>query len=108
MKVRAPVLTPAIALFTLLLAAAPASTIKKTAPPPRPAGGAEPPADAKTSQQARPEPEAKPVSKVDPKIFDQALEDYFDGNQRKAAAKLFAYVEATAQTEENYAWAQYF
>src|SRR5215471_16510157 len=108
MKVRAPVLTPAIALFTLLLAAAPASTIKKTAPPPRPASGAEPPADAKTSKQARPEPEAKPVSKVDPKIFDQALEDYFDGNQRKAAAKLFAYVEATAQTEENYAWAQYF
>ena len=108
MKVRAPVLTPAIALFTLLLAAAPASTIKKTAPPPRPASGAEPPTDAKTSKQAAPEPEAKPVSKVDPKIFDQALEDYFDGNQRKAAAKLFAYVEATAQTEENYAWAQYF
>ena len=93
-------LTPAIAL-SALLAAAPATTIKKSAPPPLPA-------DAKTSKEAAPQPEAKPVSKVDPKIFDQALEDYFDGNQKRAAAKFFAYVEATAQTEENYAWAQFF
>jgi hypothetical protein len=64
--------------------------------------------DKGKAKPAEAEPEAKPVPKVDPKIFDEALQDYFDGNQRKAAGKLFAYVEATAQTEENYAWAQYF
>jgi hypothetical protein len=103
--VSAPVLAPAIALSVVLSAAAPPekpSTVIKKAPPPT---------QSNSSAKSKPgesEPEAKPVRKIDPKIFDQALEDYFDGNQRKAAGKLFAYVEATAQTEENYAWAQYF
>ena len=101
-------LIPAIALATLLIAAGPASTVKKSAPPPKSAPSAQPIAPPEQSKEAEAEPQAKPIAKVDPKIFDQALEDYFDGNKKKAAGKLFAYVEATAQTEENYAWAQYF
>lgn len=91
-KLRALLLAPTLALSALLLAAAP--------PPPSP--------DKAKSKPAEPQLEAKPVPKVNPKIFDEALQDYFDGKQRQAAGKLFAYVEATAQTEENYAWAQYF
>jgi len=111
--VRAPVLAAAIPLSVALLAASPPekpSTIMKKAPPPTqgsPSGSPSSPGALK-AKPGESEPEAKPVQKVDPKIFDQALEDYFDGNQRKAAGKFFAYVEATAQTEENYAWAQYF
>jgi len=111
--VRAPVLAAALALSVSLLAAAPPekpSTIMKKAPPPAQSSpsGSQPSPGLPKPKPGQSEPEAKPVQKVDPKIFDQALEDYFDGNQRKAAGKLFAYVEATAQTEENYAWAQYF
>lgn len=53
-------------------------------------------------------PPPPPAKKVDPKLFDEALADYFDNNPKKAAGKLYAYLESTAPTEENYAWAQYF
>lgn len=49
-----------------------------------------------------------PAAKADPKIFDEALEDYFSGSPRKAAGKLYAYLEGTPPTDENYAWGQYF
>jgi hypothetical protein len=45
---------------------------------------------------------------VDPKTFDEALRDYFDGKPEPAARKLYAFVESTPPTDENYAWAQYF
>jgi tetratricopeptide (TPR) repeat protein len=45
---------------------------------------------------------------VDPKIFDEALKDYFDNKQEQAARKLYAFVESTPPTDENYSWAQYF
>src|SRR5262249_18123295 len=111
--VRAPVLAAALALSVSLLAAAPPekpSTIMKKAPPPAQSSpsGSQPSPGLPKPKPGQSEPEAKPVQKVDPKIFDQALEDYFDGNPKKAAGKLFAYAEATAQTEENFAWAQYF
>jgi hypothetical protein len=101
--------------IALLGAAAPPSSTKKSTPgkAPGPASDGSATATPANKEKLAPkaaerEPEAKPIPKVDPKIFDEALQDYFDGNQRKAAGKLFAYVEATAQTEENYAWAQYF
>jgi len=45
---------------------------------------------------------------VDPKIFDEALKDYFDNKQEQAARKLYAFIESTPPTDENFAWAQYF
>ena len=44
----------------------------------------------------------------DPKIFDEALKDYFDNKQEQAARKLYAFIESTPPTDENFAWAQYF
>jgi len=104
-KLRALLLAPTLALSALLLAAGPTSAPKKGAAPTNSSTSASP---APKGAPAEPQPEAKPVPKVNPKIFDEALQDYFDGNRRQAAGKLFAYVEATAQTEENFAWAQYF
>lgn len=49
-----------------------------------------------------------PPQKVDPKTFDAALNDYFTGHYKDAAAKLFTYTEHVPSTEENYAWAQLF
>ncbi|WP_426749314.1 tetratricopeptide repeat protein [Myxococcus sp. Y35] len=46
--------------------------------------------------------------KVDPAVFDKALQDYFDGNPRDAAGPLYAWLQAAPKTDENYAWAQYF
>ncbi len=54
---------------------------------------------------AGPAPTAK---KIDPKIFDQALNDYFTGHPKDAAPKLFDYTENLPSTDENYAWAQFF
>jgi hypothetical protein len=49
-----------------------------------------------------------PPKKIDPKLFDDALNDYFAGRPREAAPKLFEYTENVPQTDENYAWAQFF
>ncbi len=46
--------------------------------------------------------------KLDPRLFDDALNDYFAGRPREAAPKLFEYTESVPSTDENYAWAQYF
>jgi len=57
------------------------------------------------AQVAGPPP---PPKKLDPKVFDDALNDYFTGRPRDAAPKLFAYTETLPSTDENYAWAQFF
>lgn len=49
-----------------------------------------------------------PMKRVDAKTFDEALDDYFGGNPKSAAPKLYAYVKTTPPTDENYAWGQYF
>ncbi|MBL8941296.1 MAG: hypothetical protein JNM69_42515 [Archangium sp.] len=46
--------------------------------------------------------------KIDPKLFDEALNDYFAGRPKDAAPKLFDYTENVPSTDENYAWAQFF
>jgi hypothetical protein len=54
---------------------------------------------------AAPAPQAK---KIDPKLFDSALNDFFAGRPKDAAPKLFEYTENLPSTDENYAWAQFF
>ncbi|PZR12069.1 MAG: hypothetical protein DI536_16320 [Archangium gephyra] len=56
---------------------------------------------------AAPVPPPQP-KKIDPRLFDQALQEYFTGNPKYAAPKLFEYVENVPSTDENYAWAQFF
>ena len=89
---------------------------------PRPPAGAPPATTPATPGQAAGQPRAgapagaagaapeatQPAPKVDPKIFDEALRDYFDNKQEDAARKLYAFIESTPPTDENYAWAQYF
>ena len=53
-------------------------------------------------------PSAPPPEKADPKLFEKALAEYFASNPRAAAPKLYAYLEGAPETDENYAWAQYF
>jgi hypothetical protein len=86
-------------------AGAPAAAQPAQAPRP-PAGtpAATQPAQAGAQQQAA----SEPPPKVDPKIFDEALKDYFDNKQEQAARKLYAFIESTPPTDENYSWAQYF
>ena len=45
---------------------------------------------------------------MDPKTFEEGLKDYFDGKLEPAARKLYAFIESTPPTDENFAWAQYF
>jgi len=75
----------------------------------QPAAGAPataaPPAAGQQPAQAQ---GTEPPPKVDPKIFDEALKDYFDNRQEQAARKLYAFIESTPPTDENYSWAQYF
>lgn len=49
-----------------------------------------------------------PPKKIQPKLFDEALNDYFAGRPKDAAPKLFDYTENVPSTDENYAWAQFF
>ncbi len=77
-------------------------------PAPAPAGAAPAAAPAPGAPEAEaPPPMAEPV-KVDPKLFDEGLQDYFAARPKDAAAKLFNYLKGISQTDENYAWAQYF
>src|SRR5215467_3429625 len=48
------------------------------------------------------------AKKADVKAFDEALDDYFSGNPKSAAPKLYAFLESTPPTDENYGWAQFF
>lgn len=65
---------------------------------------------AKTDAAKADEKAAAPAEpkKIDPKSFDRALEDYFQGRPKDAAGPLFTYTENMPPTDENYAWAQFF
>ena len=86
-------------------AAAPAQPGAAPAVAPAAPAAAAPQAGQPAAQQAAAD---QPPPKVDPKIFDEALKDYFDNKQEQAARKLYAFVESTPPTDENYSWAQYF
>jgi hypothetical protein len=91
----------------------PAGTPPAQAPaaPARPPAGT-PPAATAPAPAAAGQPAAadatQPAAKVDPKTFEDGLKDYFDGKQEQAARKLYAFIESTPPTDENFAWAQYF
>lgn len=90
-------------------AAAPAA-----ASSPAPAAGAAasnaaaPSATPNTAATANAPPAPAPVKKATTQQLDEALNDYFTGRPKDAAPKLFAYLEGSTSTDENYAWAQYF
>jgi hypothetical protein len=84
----------------------PAPAATAPAPAPAPAGAAQAPAQPQAGAPAA--AQNQPPQKVDPKIFDEALKDYFDNKQEQAARKLYAFIESTPPTDENFAWAQYF
>jgi len=86
-------------------AAAPAQPGAAPAVAPAAPAAAAPQAGQPAAQQAAAD---QPPPKVDPKIFDEALKDYFDNKQEQAARKLYAFIESTPPTDENFAWAQYF
>jgi hypothetical protein len=46
--------------------------------------------------------------KIDPRLFDDAMLNFFTGRHAQAAAQLFDYVENVPSTDENFAWAQFF
>ncbi|MBS1153035.1 MAG: hypothetical protein H6Q89_4733 [Myxococcaceae bacterium] len=66
------------------------------------------PAEAPAAAPAPAAAVAPTPQKLDPKLFDDALNDYFTGSPKDAAAKLFTFTENVAATDENYAWAQFF
>ncbi len=74
-------------------------------------GGVSTPMASGASTGASAAPVAAPAPaahKVNPKIFDDALNDFFTGHPKDAAPKLFEYTEGLPSTDENYAWAQFF
>jgi hypothetical protein len=82
-------------------------------PPPGASASGKPAAEASKPAEAAPAPapaEAAPPPpvKVDPAVFDRALEDYFTGRPRDAAGPLYAWLQQAPKTDENYAWGQYF
>jgi hypothetical protein len=92
--------------------AAPAATPAPARPP-----AGTPPAPAPAQAQAGAQPAAQtpasggdsqPPPKLDANAFDGALKDYFDGKYPSAARTLYAFIESTPPTDENFAWAQYF
>jgi hypothetical protein len=121
-RLRNPLLALALAGITASAAPnpPPAAPAKKTydpagavdAPPPSAGAPAAPAAAAAPAEEAKPDEKAEPAppppKKADPKLFDEALKDYFAKNPRVAAGKLFEYLRGTSRTEENYAWAQLF
>lgn len=90
--------------------AAPAASGKPAAAPPAPAPAAEAgkPAEGAPAKEAAAEAAPPPPVKVDPAVFDRALEDYFQGRPRDAAGPLYAWLQQAPRTDENYAWGQYF
>jgi hypothetical protein len=86
-------------------------TPKTAAPAPAPAGAAFTDGGASAASDGAKKPEEAappPPQKVDPRLFDEALQDYFQGRPKDAAPKLFAFTESVSQTDDNYAWAQFF
>ncbi|MGZ6162072.1 MAG: hypothetical protein ACXWLS_01975 [Myxococcaceae bacterium] len=90
--------------------AQPAPAAAQTAPARPPAGSIPAPSAQAPAQPqaAAPGPDNQPPPKLDPNAFDGALKDYFDNKQERAARTLYAFIESTPPTDENYAWAQYF
>ncbi len=80
-----------------------------TPPPPAKKDAAAPPVarDAQPAPAIKELPKKEP-KKVDGKLFDEALNDYFTGHPKDAAPKLFSYTENMPATDDNYAWAQFF
>ncbi|WP_223642633.1 tol-pal system YbgF family protein [Corallococcus sp. EGB] len=99
---------------TLPMPPPPAAATAKAAGAPTDAGTAGPtdagtaagtPAPARAAVAEAPPP---PPQKVAPETFDKALKAYFDGKPRDAAGPLYAWLETTPRTDDNYAWGQYF
>ncbi|MGZ6141470.1 MAG: hypothetical protein ACXWLA_12375 [Myxococcaceae bacterium] len=88
----------------------PAPAAAQTAPARPPAGSIPAPSAQAPAQPqaAAPGSDNQPPPKLDPNAFDGALKDYFDNKQERAARTLYAFIESTPPTDENYAWAQYF
>lgn len=90
-----------LALFPLVAfgqtpAAAPAAAPEQAAPA------------AAAKDDRIPEAVALPPQKVDPQLFNRALQDFFIRDTKTSARKLFQFVSWTSSTDENHAWAQYF
>ncbi len=71
------------------------------------------PTDGGVTAAAQPTPASAAAAsptpkKLDPRLFDEALNDYFSGRPKEAAPKLFDYTENLPSTDENHAWAQFF
>lgn len=67
------------------------------------------PRAARAEDAAGPEEAPAPApQKADQKLLDQALEEFFGNDHRDAAPLLYKYLSTAPQTEENYAWAQFF
>ncbi len=84
---------------------APARPPAGSVPAPAAAPSGQAPAQAQTAAQGA---DSQPQPKLDANAFDGALKDYFDNKQERAARTLYAFIESTPPTDENYAWAQYF
>ncbi len=97
-------LTLTTTLASLALPAVALAQADAGAPAPAPSAAA--PNTAATTANAPPTP--PPTKKATPALLDEALTDYFTGRPKDAAPKLFAYLEGSTSTDENYAWAQYF
>ena len=104
---------PALLILALVPGGVSAQGEKKADP----VTGEATPAPKPKEAAAKPAEEPKPAAaatvaptpqKLDPKLFDEALNDYFTGNPKEAAARLFTFTENVAATDENYAWAQFF
>ena len=104
----AALLAPALASGPLGTAGAPPTLLPRACPGRSPAArsGARgrsplrPPATPPSARARRGQPRRKaeapppPPEKVDPKLFDEALTTYFDGNPRDAAGPLYAWLAA--------------
>ncbi|RKH31802.1 tol-pal system YbgF family protein [Corallococcus sp. CA031C] len=93
----------------------PAPATAKPGTPPGTADAGTLPTDAGTAaapagpaKAAVAEAPPPPPQKVPPETFDNALKAYFDGKPRDAAGPLYAWLQATPRTDDNYAWGQYF
>lgn len=64
-------------------------------------------ARAEVEQEAVVEAEAE-VEEIDPTIFDDALEDFYDGDFVSAAAGFWGYVHFGQPSADRYEWAQFF
>ncbi len=96
-----------LALLALLplaaLAQAPAPAADAGAP-----SAAEPARDGGTAPAATVAMPPPAPHKVDVKLFEAGLDDYFSGRPKDAASKLYEFIENVPATDENLAWAQFF